>query len=108
MSKRQQQYRQGVERICRFLDILLNEGTWPTRSDLEQEIQAIPFFKKVDVCLHFPETAPDPGTGYFFILGEDYARYDDLLPESLHVFLLASDMDTPKELDRMLTARAIV
>ncbi|MFB3786259.1 MAG: hypothetical protein ACE15F_07810 [bacterium] len=107
MSKRQQQYWQGMERICRFLDILLNEGTWPTRSDLEQEIQAIPFFKKVDVCVHFPENIPDPQAGFFFILGEDYSRYDDVLPESLHIFLLSSNLDTAKELDRMLTARAI-
>ena len=107
MSKRQQQYRQGVERICEFLNIFLTEGTWPTRSDLEEEIQAIPSLRRMKVCIHFPETVPDPRTGFFFLIGEDYVRYDEILPEALHIFLLTADMDTPKELDRLFTARAI-
>jgi len=41
------------------------------------------------------------------LLGEDYARYDEILPEALHIFLLSADMDTPKELDRLFTARAM-
>lgn len=100
MSKRRQQYEQGINRLCEFLDILLKEGATPTADEIQAELDAIGPLRPVQVSLHFPKTAVELAEGFFFLMMEQYTRYDDIIPTQVQIHALPAAMDNTKSIDQ--------
>lgn len=102
MSKRRTEFEKGIDRLCDYLLILLQEENRPGLDEIKAEIDSIPALKSLGISV---TPAPDLLTSpnYFFIIHEDYNRYDDVIPESVEIYIMPSDLDEPKKLDRMFT-----
>ncbi|MBI1389534.1 MAG: hypothetical protein GC154_13910 [bacterium] len=100
MSKRKQEYEEGFERLCGFMEELMRIRMLPDRGDIDAELKAIPAVRAAGVDYVLRDAAKD---AFFVIVEETYRRHDDVMPEHVHFELLPSSMDEPKTLDRMLT-----
>lgn len=101
MSKRQQEYKKGLEQLCEFLDILLQETDLPSPQEVKAELDAIHALRSVHISFQFPRSILDLKDGYFFLIREEYSRYDDVLPEYVDIYAYPAEMDDPKKLDRL-------
>ena len=103
MSKRREQYEQGLERLCRFLEILLEEQKPPDLHEIKAEVDAIPVFRHIPVRI-VPHNHPlKPQEGFFFLLGEEYEQYDDVLPAGLNLFILPHSLSPQKQINKFIT-----
>jgi len=103
MSKRREQYDKAIERLSDYLTIFLKEKTIPSKDELLNEIGAIPSLRSMELQVSLPDDPKDVEEGFFFLLNEEYERYDDVLPAALRIQLLPQSQDDPKELNRFLT-----
>jgi hypothetical protein len=94
-----------MERLIDFLQILLEEKTNPTKQEVLAEIKAIPALRSIPILIDFPTAPVDQGPGFFFMLKEDYVRYDDVLPDRVMIYALPAEMDDQKMLDRIVTSK---
>ncbi|MDX9753390.1 MAG: hypothetical protein RBU29_05475 [bacterium] len=104
MSKRHQEYKDGLERLCEFLDILLREKEIPTPQEVKAELDSIQALRSVHITLRFPRSLLELKEGYFFLISEEFARYDDIYPEYVDIYAYPAEMDDPKKLDRLTMA----
>ncbi|MEW6238795.1 MAG: hypothetical protein AB1656_25710 [Candidatus Omnitrophota bacterium] len=103
MSKRREQYEKAIERLSDFLAIFLKEKTIPSKDELLQEIGAIPSLRSMEIQVSLPNDPKETEEGFFFLLNEEYERYNDVLPSAIRILLLPQSQDDPKELNRFLT-----
>jgi len=106
MGKRKQEYDAGKERLCDFLEASLNHGTAPSEKDILNEIQAIDPLRPLNPTVQLSQDAPETSEPFFFLLCEEYDRYDDIHPSNLRVTILPQSMDEEKEIYRFLTSRS--
>ena len=103
MSKRREQLERGLEQLRRFLEIFFREHRPPTSDHIRQEIKAIAVLRQIPLELNLPYPPLPKDEPFFYILGERYGRYDDILPEAIELYVLPADQDTQKQIDRKLT-----
>ncbi len=102
MSKRREDYQKGIDRLCGYLDILLKEKT-KDEDGLWKEIKAIRVLGQMQVEIDFHTLAENKEDEFFFLLREEYRRYDDVLPERVSIQLIPGSHDDPKKLDQLTT-----
>lgn len=81
MSKRKQEYQDGVERICTFLEAYLHEGTRPPLKEVHAEFRAIGTFRSVEWEWVPLGIAPEEGSTV--LVEETYDRYDRVVPDHI-------------------------
>lgn len=102
MSKRKEQYERGLKRLCHYLEIFFGEGIPPSRQEIEAEIESIPGLQSLQIEIHLPETPVKRSDGFFYLVGEHYERYDDILPVSVVVKILPAQQDEMKFIHQLL------
>lgn len=102
MSKRREEYQNGIDRLCGYLDILLKEKT-NNADELWKEIKAIRVLGQMQVEVDLQALAEKKEEEFFFLLREEYRRYDDVLPERVSIQLIPGSQDDPKKLDQLTT-----
>ena len=102
MSKRRTDYEKGIERLCDYLLILLQEESKLALEEIKAELESITALRSLGISVNVSPDLTDPNN-YFIIIHEDYNRYDDVLPESVEIYVMPGDLDEPKKLDRMFT-----
>lgn len=107
MSKKQEEYRNGLERLFQYLEIFLRERTIPTYEEIEAEWRATDGLRPIPHSIHLSSDTQAEEEGIIFLLGEEYERYDDQLPAAIRLFLLPANQDIPKEINRFLTLQPI-
>ncbi len=83
VSKRRREYERGLARFLEYLDIFLRRQTLPDRYDIRLEIESIPSLRKLNIEYSFEP--PEEEEGFFFLLKEDYERYDDVIPSNIEI-----------------------
>lgn len=107
MSKKQDEYRHGLERLFQYLEIFLRERTIPTCEEIEAEWRATDGLRPIPHSIHLSSDIQVAEDGFIFLLGEEYERYDDRLPTAIRLYLLPAHQDVPKEINRFLTLQPI-
>ncbi|RJP30459.1 MAG: hypothetical protein C4527_09795 [Candidatus Omnitrophota bacterium] len=105
MSKRREQYENGLERLFGFLAILSNEKELPTIKEIRAEIDAIRSLRPFKINISIPPHLSDTENGFFFLVNETYERYDDNFPQELDILLLPASLHNRKELDKFITTQ---
>ena len=104
MSKKRDQYLTSFERVIECLEFYLQENTVPEKTELQEELDYIRGLRPLKVNLSFPDEPLNEKEGYCFLIEEEYRRYDDILPQAIHVSLLPGLFEEQKELNKFLTA----
>lgn len=104
MGKRQQKYQDGFNRFCHFLEIFLKDNILPSESDIRGEYQAIESLRPLTLTIDQPTELFEASEPFFFLLCEEYERYDNIFPSGLILTILPLSMDSQKEINRFLTS----
>ncbi len=104
MSKRRDEYNKALDRLTKFLEMFFKLESIPSKDDILDEYKSITQFRNIPVKIDFYDQPLDSDEGYFFMVGEEFERFDDVLPVAMHITLLPNSIDEPKELNRYFTS----
>ena len=107
MSKRRDEYNKALDRLTRFLEMFYKLESIPSRDDILDEYTSIAQLHNIPLNLEFSDQPLDSEKGFFFMVGEEFERFDDILPVIINITLLPGSIDEPKELNRFFTSLPI-
>ena len=86
-----------------FLEIFYREKTIPTREQIQTEVEVLEGLRAIQVLIEFPDPPLADGDAFFYLLAEEYPRYDAILPESLEIRILPEELDVRKEIHKFIS-----
>ncbi len=107
MSKRRDEYNKALDRLTKFLEMFFKLESTPSEDDILDEYKAITQLRNIPLILELSHQPLDRDDGFFFMVGEEFERFDDVLPVAMHITLLPNSIDEPKELNRYFTSLPI-
>lgn len=107
MSKRADIYRKGLDRFFQFAENYISQQPSPSLEEIDAEWKAIEGLRSIPYEVMAPVTSLKSPTGFIVLIGEEYIRYDDVLPSLIRICLLPEELDTPKEINRRMAMMPI-
>lgn len=109
MSKKKQAYQHGLEQIMSFLEYSFQANTHPTPQDILNEIETLEGLKGIPFEFVVSDDHPvDPGIPHFYMIQEEFIRYDSVLPDFVQIWKLPAETSSPKELHQLIRIQPVL
>lgn len=102
MSKRREQYEKGIQRLQDYFQQFYYEEEFPSKRDIDSEINAILALRKFPIKIHIPSPLNQKMEDYIVAFRERYDRYDDVLPKEILIEFVSIELDDEKKLHQYL------
>lgn len=109
MSKKKQQYEHALNQIMDLLEFSFQTNTHLTPQDVMNEIESLEGLKGISFEFVMSDDHPvGPGVPYFYMIQEEYIRYDTVMPDLVQIWKLPAASCSSKDIHQIIRLQPVI